>query len=381
MYSTSYNEGTGEYSNTLSQKGNDELTWEKSHAINTGFDFELFKGRFSGTIEYFVRKTTDLLFYKDFPLSSGFGTSVQLPINVGSVMNHGIEIDLEGVLVRTQDYKLTLNANLAHYKNKILSLDEQYKEEGIKYSNAILREGGSVYQTYMYKYAGLDENGSALYYKDVEHAVTNEDGTPKLDANGDPMTYIARETTTDATSATRYECGTTLPKIYGGFGLTFEFKGFDLSAGFSYQLGGKIYDGEYQNLMWTQTNTGNAIHKDLLKAWTAGDANTNIPRWDTSGWGNLAQSACDFFLTKNNYLSLNNAQFGYTLPKDVVKKLRLSNLRIYVAGENLFVLSCRKGLDPRVTAGLGSMTSGAGVISSGYYSAMRTITGGVTVNF
>ena len=363
MYSTSYNEGTGEYSNTLVQKGNDELTWESSHAINVGFDFELFKSRLNGSVEYFVRKTTDMLFYKDFPLSSGFGTSIQLPINVGSVINHGVEIDLEGVLVRTQDYRLALNANLTHYKNKILSLDPQYKEEGIKYSNSILREGGSVYQTYMYKYAGVDpETGSALYYKD------NADGTIG--------------TTTDATSATRYECGTTLPKVYGGFGLTFEFKGFDLSAGFSYQLGGKIYDGQYQNLMWTRDNMGNTMHKDVMKAWTAENTGSNIPRWDNYGWGNLSQSTCDFFLTKSNYLALNNAQFGYTLPKNVTKQLHLSNVRIYVAGENLALITCRKGLDPRLTAfTVGSMISGQGRASSGNYSAMRTITGGITVNF
>ncbi len=362
MYNTSLNEGTGEYSNTLVQKGNDELTWESSHAINTGFDFEFFQGRLNGTVEYFVRKTTDMLFYKDFPLSAGFGTSVQLPVNVGSVMNHGIEFSLEGVVLRTQDYKLSLNANLTHYKNKILELDPQYKEEGIKYSNAILREGGSVYETYMYKFAGLDENGSALYYKD------NADGTIG--------------TTTDATSATRYECGTTLPKVYGGFGLTFEFKGFDISAGFSYQLGGKIYDGQYQNLMWTQNNMGNTMHKDALKGWSTNNTSSNIPRWDDYSWGNLSQSNCDYFLTKSNYLSLNNAQVGYTLPRDVVKKLRLSNVRVYVAGENLMLLTCRKGLDPRLTPfTVGSMTAGQGRASSGNYSAMRTVTGGITVNF
>ena len=394
MYSTSLNEGTGEYANQLVQKGNDELTWEKSHAINVGFDFNFFKSRFNGTVEYFVRKTTDMLFYKDFPLSSGFGTSVQLPVNVGSVMNHGIEFDLEGVVVSTEDFKLTLNANLTHYKNKILTLDEQYKKDGIKYSNAILREGGSIYETYMYKFAGLDENGSALYYKDVldtkddlTKPLTNADGTPKLDSEGKQMyeqiEYVKEvTTTTDATAATRYECGTTLPKVYGGFGLTFEFKGFDLSASFSYQLGGKIYDGQYQNLMWTQDNTGNTMHKDALNAWSTSNTNSTIPRWDNFAWGNLGQSNCDYFLTKSNYLSLNNAQFGYTLPKDVLKKLRLTNVRIYVAGENLMLLTCRKGLDPRLTAfGIGSMTSGQGRASSGNYSAMRAITGGITVNF
>ena len=394
MYSTSYNEGTGSYSNTISQKGNDKLTWESSHNVNVGFDFELLKSRLTGSVEYFVRKTTDMLFYKDFPLSAGFGSSIQLPVNVGSIINHGIEFDLSGVVVRTGDYQLTLNANLTHFKNKILSLDEQYKKEGIKYSNSILREGASIYETYMYKYAGVDENGSALYYKDVmdtkddlNKPLTNPDGTPMVDENGkqlyEQIVYVSGvRTTTDATSATRYECGSTLPKVYGGFGLTFDFKGFDLSVSFGYQLGGKIYDGEYQNLMWTQNNMGNTMHKDALKAWSVNNTNSNIPRWDDYGWGNLSQSNCDFFLTKSNYLALNNAQFGYTLPKDVVKKLHLSNLRIYIAGENLALITCRKGLDPRLTAfTVGSMTSGQGRASSGYYSAMRTITGGITVNF
>ena len=394
MYSTSYNESTGEYANQIAQKGNNELTWEKNHAMNVGFDFGFFGNRLNGTIEYFTRKTTDMLFYKDFPLSAGFGTSVQLPINVGSVINHGIEIDLDGVLVRTKDIEWSLNANLTHYKNKILSLDPQYKEEGIKYSTRILKEGGSIYESYMLKYAGVDsETGSALYYKDVidkkddlSKPLYNEDGTPQVDTEGkqlyEQMEYVKEvTTTTDATSATKYDCGTTLPKLYGGFGTSFRYKGLDLSVSFSYQLGGKIYDGQYQNLMWTQNNTGSTMHKDILNAWTTTNTNTSIPRWDETGWGNLAQSGCDFFLTSSNYLSLNNVQLGYTLPKEAVKKIHLSNLRIYVAGENLALISARKGLDPRITTGTGSMTTGAGLISSGYYSAMRTITAGVTVNF
>jgi len=362
MYSTSYNETTGEYSNSLVQKGNDELTWETSYATNVGFDFEMFRKRFSGSIEYFTRKTTDMLFYKDFPLSAGYGTSIQLPINVGSVMNHGIEVELEGVAVSTRDFEWRLNANLTHYKNKILRLQDEYREEGIKYSNAILKEGGSVYQTYMYKFAGLDEEGSALYYKET----TDEEGNTVL------------TTTTNATDATRFDCGTTLPKVYGGFGTSLRYKGIDLVASFTYQLGGQIYDAQYQNLMWTQDQTGQALHRDIYKAWTVNNTNTNVPRFDATGWGNLSQSVCDYFLTNSNYLSLNNVQLGYTLPKDVLNKLHLTNLRIYVAGENLALWSCRKGLDPRNTFATGSFNSAYG---SSNYSIMRTITAGITLNF
>ena len=191
-----------------------------------------------------------------------------------------------------------------------------------------------------------------------------------------------QETTTDATSATRYECGTTLPKVYGGFGTSLTFKGFDLSAIFSYSLGGKIYDGTYQSLMTSDNATckGMNIHKDLLNAWTKENTNTDVPLWKDNMWGNLSQSACDYFLTSSNYLSINNVTFGYSLPKSVLDKAKIGSLRVYVSGENLAVFSCRKGLDPRFTTGLGSMTSGSG-LNGDYYSAMRSIVAGVNVKF
>ena len=94
----------------------------------------------------------------------------------------------------------------------------------------------------------------------------------------------------------------------------------------------------------------------------------------------VAQSALDRFLISASYLSVNNVTLGYTLPSAWVKKIGLSNFRIYVAGDNLAVLTARKGIDPRFSMGLGSMTSGTG-LNSGYYSAMRNVTAGVTITF
>ena len=130
--------------------------------------------------------------------------------------------------------------------------------------------------------------------------------------------------------------------------------------------------------MWTQDQTGNAWHKDILKAWTPENKNTDIPRND--GDVQVAQSALDRFLISASYLSVNNVTLGYTLPSAWVKKIGLSNFRIYVAGDNLAVLTARKGIDPRFSMGLGSMTSGTG-LNSGYYSAMRNVTAGVTITF
>ena len=128
------------------------------------------------------------------------------------------------------------------------------------------------------------------------------------------------------------------------------------------------------------TCKGMNIHKDLLNAWTKENTNTDVPLWKDNMWGNLSQSACDYFLTSSNYLSINNVTFGYSLPKSVLDKAKIGSLRVYVSGENLAVFSCRKGLDPRFTTGLGSMTSGSGR-NGDYYSAMRSIVAGVNVKF
>ena len=176
----------------------------------------------------------------------------------------------------------------------------------------------------------------------------------------------------------RYNIGSFLPKLYGGFGTTLNAYGFDFSVQCSYQLGGRYYDGTYQGYMHTQNNAGQVIHKDILLAWTPENTNTNVPRWD--GNTEVSQTPVDRFVISSNYISLNNVTLGYTLPRSVVQKIGVASIRLYVAGENLYVLSARKGVDPRYSMGIGSMTSGAGFANNSY-GAMRNITGGVTLTF
>ena len=130
--------------------------------------------------------------------------------------------------------------------------------------------------------------------------------------------------------------------------------------------------------MWTQDNRGSAIHKDALKAWTAENPNTTIPRLDTDY--SVGQSAVDTYLTSSDYLSLNNLTIGYNVPKRFMVKHGFQGLRVYVAGENLFILTARKGLDPRFSFGIGGYSSGTGM-ATGNYSALRTLTAGVTLTF
>ena len=362
QYTHSYNEETGAYSITLSYKGNEELTWETSKSFNVGTDFELFGGYLNGSFEVFARKTEDLLYSKSVPLSAGNPTG-HIPVNVGSIMNKGFELAVDGKIFSTKNFNWSWNANFSHYKNEILSLDESVEGEGIKGSNYIYKIGGSLYEAYMYKYAGVDKTtGKALYYYDYE------------DKDGKTVTG-----TTDVFSkATQYECGSVLPKLYGGFGTSLSAYGFDFSVQFSYQLGGKYYDGTYQALMHTSSAAGQAWHKDALKAWTPENTDTDVPRLD--GDVQVAQSAVDRFMISSNYLSINNATLGYSFPAKLVNKIKLAGLRIYVSGENLAVFSKRKGIDPRYSIGLGSYTSGSG-LNSGNYGAMRNITGGLTLTF
>lgn len=145
---------------------------------------------------------------------------------------------------------------------------------------------------------------------------------------------------------------------------------------FSYQLGGKIYDGSYEAMMHNGDNAGQNWHKDILKAWTPENRNTDVPRLSSTDEAYQYQSSR--FLTNSDYLSLNSIILGYTLPKELVSKMSISKLRVYFAGDNLGLLSARKGLDPRQALGGGSSTTGAGNFR---YSAMRSLSLGLNLTF
>ena len=364
QYSVSYNEETGEYSIALSFKGNEDLTWESSHSFNVGAEFELFGGYLNGSVEFFDRITSDLLYSRTVPLSSGNPTGV-IPVNVGSISNMGVEAVLSGDIIRTQNVNWNWNINLSSYKNTILSLDSTVPEEGLMGSNYIYKVGGSLYNAYVRRFAGVDpETGKGLYYVKVLDEEGNWTGE--------------NEVTSVFTEASQYDVGTTLPKVFGGFGTSLNAYGFDFSVQCSFQLGGKYYDGTYQAMMLTQSGAGNAIHKDILNAWTPENTNTDVPRLD--GDATVGQTAVDRFFVSSNYLSLNNVTIGYTFPKRWTEKLDIAGLRIYVSGDNLAVLTARKGVDPRYSLGIGSYTSGSG-LNSGAYSTMRNVTAGISLTF
>lgn len=362
QYRPSYNSTSGEYSIKMTTLGNDNLTWETSKQWTLGADFSMFNYRLSGSLEYYNRLTSDMLYDKDLPLSSALSVS-DYPTNLGEMVNRGVEFSLNAVAYKDSRMQWDVFANITHNYNEITDLGG----EVVKGGSSILKEGTSRYEAYLVKSAGIDpKTGKELYYKDVKDAAGNVTG---------------QTTTDDISAASYYECGTTLPSVFGGFGTSISGYGFDLSMNFSYQLGGKIYDGQYQTLMHNGRTAGLAMHKDLLKAWTPDNRNTDIPRLSTgAGDFGASQTAIDRFLTSSDYLTLNNVTLGYTLPTQWLEKLQFSRMRVYVSGENLFLLTARKGLDPRYNFGIGSMTGGSGM-AGGSYSGSRTITAGLNITF
>lgn len=337
--------------------GNKDITWETNGNFNAGIEFSILKNRLNGTIEFFSRKTDDMLF--SFPLPPSYGYTSYYD-NIGDMRNRGIEVELKGTVLRTKDLEWDLNLNLTHYKNKITKLPDERKTmetdgvKGFSSGSFYYGEGESLYTYRIYKYAGVNKEGLSLFYKDV----TDSEGN-----------VIGQETTTEIDEATYHLCGTTLPDVYGGFGTSLTYKNFDFSADFTYQIGGKVYDSDYASAM--AGSKGHAFHADLLNAWTPENNTSNIPRLQYND--SYTGASSNRFLTNASYLNLQNITFGYTLPSSCCRTLGLEKLRIYATADNVWLWSKRQGLDPRQSI--------SGGITSAYYAAVRTISGGITITF
>ncbi len=367
LYAISYNSETKEFTKVLSQKGNDNLTWEKQMLSNVGVDFAFFNNRLSGSVEYFNRYNTDMLFNISMPLSAGYSSE---PQNIGSMMNQGGELSLEGVLVDARDIKWSIFGNITYLDTKILTLPDAFKVNGIEgnakiaTSNSILREGGSLFQLYTVEYAGVDEEtGKMLYYVN------------------DPTKPGDRSTTTVYDEANQADLGDVSAHWFGGFGTSLEAYGFDVSLSCSFQLGGQAYDGGYQELMHTGYSYGRNWHKDILNAWTPENTQTDVPRLCATD--NFDQENSSRWMVSTNYISLDNLTVGYTLPNKLSKKIGLSKLRVFFQGDNLALGSARQGFDPRQSQNGYASYGISGSTSSGnfVYSQLRSLSGGISIAF
>lgn len=355
---------------TFNRVGNEDITWETTTNFNLGLEFELFKGRLVGNIDVYSKKTTDLLFWLSIPESAG---SRGYYGNIGDIRNTGIELDLTGYIIRTKDIDWSISGNISHNSTKILKLPKaKITENGGFFEGGYwYAEGQPMYNNMSYCYAGVNEQGEALYYYDAELSPLGE----KVTVNNIAKAATEKSgTTTDYSKASRYATGCVLPDVFGGFGTMFRWKNFDLSLTFDYQIGGQVWDSRYQNLMAPPTDASSAgrnYHVDWVKAWSPSNTGSNIPRWQFGD--TYSASSSDRWLTDASYLNFQSFNVGYTIPKALTSKIGVSTIRLYCAGENLVFWSARKGLDPRY--------SFDGNSSVNVYSPVRTISGGVQLTF
>jgi TonB-linked SusC/RagA family outer membrane protein len=318
LYTLNYNNGS-EPGALFTQAGNNDLVWESNQNADVAVEFSVFKNRFGGTVEAFRRQSSNLLFAVTLPLTSGLLTYND---NFGTMRNEGVEVQLNGVPLKTKRFKWNIDINWSTFRNKILSLPPSY--EGRVSGTKKYETGKSLYEFWLRDWHSVNPETGANQYRKA-------DGT----------------LTTTLADATYYYAGSAIPDFFGSVNNGFSYKSWSLNVMFIYQVGGYTFDNDYRSLMFRggTTTNGRALHVDMLKRWQNPGDVTDIPVLSTSS----SISDTDRWLTKSDYLNLRTVALTYSLPKKMLSRLKLTNAKAFVNGENLFITSARKGMDPTQT--------------------------------
>lgn len=332
-YQGLYKTGNNDYNNAgvkVSRLPNKNLKWESNMQFNIGVDFALFN-RLTGGIEWFSRTSKDLLFPMPMAPSTGFSS---IDRNIGDVKNEGIEFQLSYVAITNKTFRWTIDLNGTSYNNKIKKLPQKEMNSGyFKW-----REGESRYNFWGPEYAGVNpENGNDQFWKNVYETV---DGKKILKER--VLTEDFNELTSD--DQKKY-LGDAIPALFGGFTNNFSYKGIDLSFMIYYSIGGKLYDGDYSQMMTYRT--GYSLHPDMLKGWTPENRDVQFPRISTA-YANSMGSYSSKYLFDNSFARLRNITLGYTLPNTLLSKFTINTLRFFVQGDNILTVgsAARRGTDP-----------------------------------
>jgi hypothetical protein len=345
--------------------GSPFLTWETQNPLDFGVDFSMFKGRLSGTIEYFDRRSSGLIIGVPQPYQNGGtpGGPFSIDQNVGNMRNNGLEVQVTGNLVRTRDFNWNMTVNATTYKNEITSMPVE--RPTIQTGNFRWEKGKSRYEYFTRTFYGIDpEDGQVLYLGVNAYNAAN---TKLIDKGNGQVDTV----TNDHNNARFGHVGkNVIPDLYGSIINSFTYKNFELNFTLTYQLGGYIYDGVYGSLMSTTLN-GNAYHSDIKKRWQQPGDITNVPRMDETRSAQFG-AASTRWLTKGTYLGINNVSLAYRLPATLLSKVGAANARVFISGENLYYFTKRKGMT------VGSSFGGS---TGDNYNPARIMTAGITVNF
>ncbi len=296
----------------------------------------MFKNRLSGSIEWYNATTTGLYLNRQI---SGTNGANSILTNLGKLQNRGIELSLSVIPVQTRDFTWTVAGNFTYNRNRILQLDGT--NENIN-GLSINRVGESANSIFVVPYAGVDPaTGDALYYKKGSKETTNQ-----YDPN-------------DKTIVGRFD-----PPYFGGFSSTFNLKGLEASLLFTYSFGNKIFNRDRVNVENPTYYVSN-LHNAMLSEWQQPGDITNIPSPFSDFQPNTTR-----FVEDGKYLRLRNVTLAYAFPANLLGKHKISALKVFVQGHNLFTWSNFLGYDPEVASG---------VLQGSQYPALKTITFGLNL--
>jgi len=340
-----------------SEIGNADLQWETVASFDVALEFDLFKNMLDGSIEYYKKNSTDLLYDLPIALSNGLN---EVPTNIADMYNSGVEVSLTGHLINKNDFKWDLTLQASTFKNEITSLPDPVINGSKRWE-----EGRSRYDFYLLHTAGVDpDNGDQLFY--MYEIDDDGNSVPVLGTDG------VQETTNDWEETERaYTDDSSIPDLVGSVSTNFSYKGFSLNVLMTYGIGGKILDNGYSAMMHSGSY-GRSSHPDILNAWRQSGDVTDVPRLQ-NGNTDLVRSQSTRFLTDASFWTLKNVNLGYAFDSAVTDKLGVDNLGLSITGENLYINSKRTGLDPQY--GL------AGTGSGDDYSPSRIVSFGVNLSF
>ena len=337
-----------------SQLGDPNLSWENTTNYNVGLDFGLFSDRISGTVEYYKKKTTDLLLNAPIAATNGFSFITQ---NIGDMQNQGLELSLN-TRNFIGEFKWSTSFNISFNRNKVLRLvNDQPIYTGGRFLGRVA-VGEPLGYFYGKAYAGVDPaNGDALYYvNDTRTATTNDYALAQNQKLGDPN-----------------------PKSFGGLGNHFSYKNFDLDVQTQFVTGNDIYNmaGVFQSANGDYFDNQTI---DQLNYWTPTNTITMVPQ-PRFNEGN-GTSPSSRWIQDGSYLRVKSVVLGYNLPKAFANKYKLQNVRLFASALNLFTITGYKGYDPEVnTPSGGSVQSDNIQLGHDFYTPpqARTITFGVNI--
>ena len=360
-----------------SQAGNPNLTWETSKKTDVGLNFGLFNDRLTAEIGYYNSDNNGLLLFVPQPPSAGLPSNI--PTNIGSMYNRGFEFDIKYNVVQNKDFSWSTSFNLSTNDNKVLSLAPGITNiigsTGGLETPSITMPGQPIGMLFVTRTAGVDQaSGRRVFLNAQGRQVLFQHVAP---AGQSRFMYADGSVAPTVSSADAIVYKNTHAKIFGGFENNVRFKNFELNALFTYQMGNWLYYGTQAGLR-DQRFWNNEV--GVLNRWQkAGDV-TEFPR---AVFGDNVSNGSSFPLDinvfKGDFIKLRTLTLGYNFPKNMLDKIKISNARFYVSGNNLLILTAYPGPDPEVSSN-GNGTTNFG-IDRNTVANQRTITVGINVGF